>query len=44
MKRPLREQLEQAVDREMQEFAVRVRSVETKDAIAAFFVKRAKAS
>jgi enoyl-CoA hydratase/carnithine racemase len=44
MKRPLREQLEQAVDREMQEFAVRVRSAETKEAIAAFFGKRAKAS
>jgi enoyl-CoA hydratase/carnithine racemase len=44
MKRPLREQLELAVDREMQEFAVRVRSAETKEAIAAFFGKRAKAS
>ena len=44
MKRPLREQLEQAVNREMQEFAVRVRSAETKEAISAFFGKRAKAS
>jgi enoyl-CoA hydratase/carnithine racemase len=44
MKRPLREQLDLAVDREMQEFAVRVRSAETKEAIAAFFGKRAKAS
>ena len=40
MKRPLREQLEQAVAREMQEFAVRVRSAETKEAITAFFEKR----
>jgi enoyl-CoA hydratase/carnithine racemase len=44
MKRPQREQLEQAVARELQEFAVRVRSAETKEAIAAFFEKRAKAS
>jgi enoyl-CoA hydratase/carnithine racemase len=44
IKRPQREQLEQAVAREMQEFAVRVRSAETKEAIAAFFEKRAKAS
>jgi enoyl-CoA hydratase/carnithine racemase len=41
MKRPHREQLEQAVARELQEFAVRVRSAETKEAIAAFFEKRA---
>ena len=40
MKRPQREQLEQAVAREMQEFAVRVRSEETKEAITAFFEKR----
>ena len=40
MKRPQREQLEQAVARELQEFAVRVRSAETKKAIAAFFEKR----
>ena len=41
MKRPQREQLEQAVTRELQEFAVRVRSAETKEAITAFFEKRA---
>src|SRR6266567_4426739 len=40
MKRPQREQLAQAVARELQEFAVRVRSAETKEAIAAFFEKR----
>src|SRR5882724_4800004 len=40
MKRPQREQLEQTVARELQEFAVRVRSAETKKAIAAFFEKR----
>src|SRR5882762_2424955 len=40
MKRPQREQLEQAVTRELQEFAVRVRSAETKEAITAFFEKR----
>jgi enoyl-CoA hydratase/carnithine racemase len=40
MKRPQREQLEQAVARELQEFAVRVRSTETKEAIAAFFERR----
>jgi enoyl-CoA hydratase/carnithine racemase len=44
MKRPQREQLEQAVAGEIQEFAVRVRSAETKEAIAAFFEKRSKAS
>lgn len=44
MKRPQREQLEQAVALELQEFALRVRSAETKEAIAAFFEKRAKAS
>jgi enoyl-CoA hydratase/carnithine racemase len=40
MKRPIRAQLEEAVNREMEEFAVRVRSLETKKAIAAFFEKR----
>jgi enoyl-CoA hydratase/carnithine racemase len=40
MKRPQREQLEQAVASELQEFAVRVRSAETKEAIIAFFEKR----
>jgi len=40
LKRPQREQLEQAVARELQEFAVRVRSAETKEAITAFFEKR----
>ena len=42
MKRPVRDQLEQAVARELQEFAVRVRSAETKKAIAAFFEKAAQ--
>jgi enoyl-CoA hydratase/carnithine racemase len=40
MKRPQRDQLEQAVARELQEFAARVRSPETKEAITAFFQKR----
>jgi enoyl-CoA hydratase/carnithine racemase len=40
LKRPQRGQLEQAVAREVQEFAVRVRSAETKEAITAFFAKR----
>jgi enoyl-CoA hydratase/carnithine racemase len=40
LKRPQRGQLEQGVAREVQEFAVRVRSAETKEAIAAFFAKR----
>jgi enoyl-CoA hydratase/carnithine racemase len=40
MKRPRREQLEHAVADELQEFAVRVRSAETRKAIAAFFEKR----
>src|SRR5882757_4399055 len=44
MKWPQREQLEKAVARELQEFATRVRSAETKEAIAAFLGKRAKAS
>ena len=39
IKRPQREQLEQAVARELQEFAVRVRSAETKETITAFFEK-----
>jgi enoyl-CoA hydratase/carnithine racemase len=43
MKRPVRDQLEQAVAGELQEFAVRVRSAETKKAIAAFFEKGAQA-
>jgi hypothetical protein len=42
MKRLVRDQLEQAVDHELQEFAVRVRSAETKEAIAAFFEKAAQ--
>jgi enoyl-CoA hydratase/carnithine racemase len=41
MKRPLRAELEAAVNREMEEFAARVRSPETKEAISAFFQKRA---
>jgi enoyl-CoA hydratase/carnithine racemase len=40
MKRPEREQLEQSVARETEEFAAHVRSAETKEAIAAFFEKR----
>jgi enoyl-CoA hydratase/carnithine racemase len=40
MKCPIRAHLEEAVDREMEEFAVRVRSPETKEAITAFFQKR----
>jgi len=40
MKRPIRAQLGEAVNREMEEFAVRVRSAETKRAIAAFFERR----
>lgn len=40
MKHPVRPGLVEAVDREMQEFTVRVRSTETKEAIAAFFEKR----
>jgi enoyl-CoA hydratase/carnithine racemase len=42
MKRPVRDQLEQTVASELQEFAVRVRSAETKKAIAAFFEKAAQ--
>ena len=41
MRRPEREQLEQSVAREMEEFATRVRSAEAKEAISAFFEKRA---
>ena len=44
MKRPMRAQLEEAVNREMEEFATRVRSPETKEAISAFFQKRAPGS
>jgi enoyl-CoA hydratase/carnithine racemase len=39
LKRPERERLEQSVVREMQEFAVRVRSADAKEAISAFFEK-----
>ncbi len=41
MKHPMRAQLEEAVNREMAEFAARVRSPEAKEAISAFFQKRA---
>jgi enoyl-CoA hydratase/carnithine racemase len=41
LKRPDREQLEKSVAREMEEFAVRVRSADAKEAISAFFEKRA---
>ncbi len=41
LKRPEREQLEQSVARETEEFAARVRSAEAKEAISAFFEKRA---
>jgi enoyl-CoA hydratase/carnithine racemase len=40
MKRSTREQLEQAVRSENEEFAVRVRSAEAKEAFTAFFAKR----
>jgi enoyl-CoA hydratase/carnithine racemase len=40
LKRPAREQLKQSVARETEEFAARVRSAETKEAISAFFEKR----
>jgi enoyl-CoA hydratase/carnithine racemase len=43
MKRPSREQLEQAVKFELEEFAVRVRSAEAKQAFTAFFEKHAPA-
>src|SRR5271170_7998957 len=41
LKRPAREQLEQSVARETEEFAARVRSADAKEAISAFFEKRA---
>jgi enoyl-CoA hydratase/carnithine racemase len=41
MKRPIRAQLEEAVNREKQEFAARVRSPEAQEAIRAFVQKRA---
>ncbi len=44
MKRPLRAQLEEAVNRELAEFAARVRSPETKEAISAFFQKKSHAN
>ena len=40
MKRAVREQLEEAVRAENEEFAVRVKSAEAKDAFTAFFAKR----
>jgi hypothetical protein len=43
MRRPSRDQLEQAVKFEMEEFAVRVRSAETKQAFTVFFEKHAPA-
>ena len=44
IKEPFREQLEQAVKRENEEFAVRVRSDEAKAVFSAFFAKRQPAS
>ena len=44
MKRPIRAQLEEAVNRELAEFAARVRSPETKEAISAFFQKKSHAN
>jgi enoyl-CoA hydratase/carnithine racemase len=44
IKQPFREQLEQAVKRENEEFAVRVRSDEAKEVFRAFFAKRQPAS
>ncbi len=44
IKEPFREQLEQAVKRENEEFAVRVRSDEAKAVFKAFFAKRQAAS
>jgi enoyl-CoA hydratase/carnithine racemase len=41
LKRSEREQLKQSVAREMEEFAARVRSADAKEAISAFFEKRA---
>jgi enoyl-CoA hydratase/carnithine racemase len=40
MKRPLREQLEQAVKLELEVFAERVRSDDAKQAFTAFFARR----
>ena len=40
LKRSLREQIEHAVDSELEEFAARLRSADTKEAITAFFEKR----
>ncbi len=40
LKLSLREQIEHAVDAELQEFSARLRSEDTKEAIAAFFEKR----
>src|SRR3984957_14724288 len=40
LKRSLREQIEHAVDAEVEEFSARLRSVDTKEAITAFFEKR----
>jgi enoyl-CoA hydratase/carnithine racemase len=40
MKRPLREQVEQAVKLELEVFAERVRSDDAKEAFKAFFVRR----
>jgi enoyl-CoA hydratase/carnithine racemase len=44
MKRPIRAQLEEAVNREVEVFAVCVRSRETKEAINAFFQKKSHAN
>jgi enoyl-CoA hydratase/carnithine racemase len=44
IKQPFREQLEQAMKRENEEFAVRVRSDEAKEVFRAFFAKRQPAS
>jgi enoyl-CoA hydratase/carnithine racemase len=44
MKQPFREQLEQAVKLENEEFAVRVRSDEAKEVFRAFFAKHRPAS
>jgi enoyl-CoA hydratase/carnithine racemase len=43
MKRAQREQLEQAVRRENEEFATRVRSEDAKEAFTAFLAKRRRA-
>jgi enoyl-CoA hydratase/carnithine racemase len=44
IKQPFRDELEQAVKRENEEFAVRVRSDEAKAVFKAFFAKRQPAS